>query len=85
MNLTKNLSESLSFWNSSPKSPNALKATQTFMWRTVQNTKNNLFGYVIEAVLSPVIMLLIFSYLFGEPLQDQLMITFSFFCREYLF
>jgi len=71
MNLTKNLSESLSFWNSSPKSTSALKATRTFMWRTMQNTKNNLFGYVIEAVLSPVIMLLIFSYLFGGAIAGS--------------
>ncbi|MBX0320363.1 MULTISPECIES: ABC transporter permease [Shouchella] len=71
MNLTKNLSESLSYWNSSPKSTSALKATRTFMWRTVQNTKNNLFGYVIEAVLGPVIMLLIFSYLFGGAIAGS--------------
>jgi ABC-2 type transport system permease protein len=61
MNITKNFSESLSFWNSSPKSTSAIKAKQTFIWRTVQNTKNNLFGYVIEAVLAPVIMMLIFN------------------------
>lgn len=71
MNLTKNLIESLSFWNSSPKSPSALKATQIFMWRTLQTTKNNLFGYIIEAVLGPVIMLLIFSYLFGGAIAGS--------------
>lgn len=71
MNITKNSSESWFNWNSSPKSPSALKATRTFIWRTVQNTKNNLFGYVIEAILSPVIMLLIFSYLFGGAIAGS--------------
>ncbi|GAB2539751.1 ABC transporter permease [Gracilibacillus alcaliphilus] len=71
MNITKNLSESLFTWDSSPKSTGALKATRTFIWRTVQNTKNNLFGYVFEAVLSPVIMLLIFSYLFGGAIAGS--------------
>lgn len=71
MNLTENLSESKFFSNSSPKSTSALKATRTFMWRTLQNTKNNLFGYIIEAVLSPVIMLLIFSYLFGGAIAGS--------------
>ncbi|QQK80073.1 ABC transporter permease [Salicibibacter cibi] len=71
MNVTKNLNESLSYWNSPPKSASAFKATRTFMWRTVQNTKNNLFGYVIEAVLSPVIMLLIFGYLFGGAIAGS--------------
>ncbi|MFD1413792.1 ABC transporter permease [Oceanobacillus jeddahense] len=67
----KNLNESLAYWNSSPKSISAFKATRTFMWRTVKNTKNNLFGYVIEAVLSPVIMLLIFGYLFGGAIAGS--------------
>ncbi|MCF1617339.1 ABC transporter permease [Tetragenococcus koreensis] len=71
MNGMKNLSESLSYSNSSPKSANVFKATRTFMWRTLQNTKNNLFGYVIETVLSPVIMLLIFGYLFGGAIAGS--------------
>jgi ABC-2 type transport system permease protein len=74
MNVRKNLSESLPFWNSPPKSASALEATSAFMWRTVQNTKNNLnlFGYVIEAVLGPVIMLLIFSFLFGGAIAGSI-------------
>lgn len=71
MNSTKNLSESLAFHSSPTKSAGALKSTRTFMWRSLQNTKNNLFGYVIEAVLSPVMMLLIFSYLFGGAIAGS--------------
>lgn len=72
MNVRKNLSESLAFWNSPPKSASPLSATSTFMWRTLQNTKNNLFGYIIEAVLSPVIMLLILSFLFGGAIAGSI-------------
>lgn len=71
MKATKDLSKSLTFWNIQPKSANPLKATSTFMWRTVQNTKNNLFGYVIETALSPIIMLLIFSYMFGGAIAGS--------------
>ncbi|WP_152658171.1 ABC transporter permease [Oceanobacillus sp. CFH 90083] len=71
MNVTKNVNGSLDFWNSPPKSTSALKAISTFMWRAAQNTKNNLAGYVMEAVLSPVITLLIFSFLFGGAIAGS--------------
>ncbi|MCF1675041.1 MAG: ABC transporter permease, partial [Tetragenococcus koreensis] len=72
MNLTNSLSKSLSFWNYPSKRTSAFKATRTFMWRTVQNSKNNLMGHFIEAVLSPVIMLLIFGYLFGGAIAGSI-------------
>lgn len=71
MNVTKDFSESLFLRNSSPKSTSALKATRTFIWRTVQNTRNNLFGYIIEAIMGPVIMLLIFNFLFGGAIAGS--------------
>ncbi|MEC0258267.1 ABC transporter permease [Paenibacillus lautus] len=51
--------------------PNALTAIRIFMWRTWQHTKHNGFGLVMDAVLSPVLLLLIFSYLFGGAMAGS--------------
>ncbi|WP_339291433.1 ABC transporter permease [Paenibacillus sp. FSL W8-0187] len=51
--------------------PNALMAIRIFMWRTWQHTKHNGFGLVMDAVLSPVLLLLIFSYLFGGAMAGS--------------
>lgn len=46
------------------RSPGCLAATALFMRRTLLHMRNNGFGLVVEAVLSPIIMLLIFTFLF---------------------
>lgn len=45
--------------------PNPLAASAIFMRRTLQHMGNNAFGFAAEAVISPIAMLLIFTYLFG--------------------
>ncbi|MBP1989750.1 ABC transporter permease [Paenibacillus eucommiae] len=52
-------------------SPNVFVSTTIFMWRTWQNTKNNLFGFAMDATLSPVMMLLIFNFLFGGAIAGS--------------
>jgi ABC-2 type transport system permease protein len=71
MNETKNIDEALFSHKSVPRKQNAIAAIRIFIWRTLQNTKNNLFSYVMEAMLGPVIMLLIFTYLFGGAIAGS--------------
>lgn len=51
--------------------PSILTSIRIFMWRTWQHTKHNGFGLVMDAVLSPVLLLLIFSYLFGGAMAGS--------------
>jgi ABC-2 type transport system permease protein len=71
MNSSPNLSESMSLRRSAPRSPNSFTSTSIFMWRTWQNTKNNGFGFAMDAILTPVMMLLIFNFLFGGAIAGS--------------
>lgn len=54
-------------------------AIRIFMWRTWQNTQNNLFIFCMDAILSPVMMLLIFTYLFGGAIAGSTAAYLQFF------
>ncbi|MDF2714037.1 MAG: transporter [Paenibacillus sp.] len=54
-----------------PKRPNAWSATMTFAWRMMQVTKNNLFMFLIDAVVFPALFLLIFTFLFGGAISGS--------------
>ncbi|AWP26434.1 ABC transporter permease [Paenibacillus sp. Cedars] len=51
--------------------PHAFTAIRIFMWRTWQHTKNNGFSLVMDAILSPILLLLIFNYLFGGAIAGS--------------
>jgi len=53
------------------QSPGGLTATGLFMRRTLYHMRNNSFGLAVEAVLSPIIMLLIFTFLFGGAIAGS--------------
>jgi len=53
------------------RSTNALTATGLFMRRSLQHMSNNGFGLAVEAVLSPIVMLLIFTFLFGGAIAGS--------------
>lgn len=53
------------------RSPSILAATVLFMRRTLNNIGNNGFGLAMEAVISPIIMLLIFTFLFGGAIAGS--------------
>lgn len=53
------------------RSPSGLAATALFMRRTLQHMSNNGFGLAVETVLSPIIMLLIFTFLFGGAMAGS--------------
>ncbi|MEK4439060.1 ABC transporter permease [Paenibacillus sp. FSL K6-2862] len=71
MNSSPNLNESMLLRRSAPRSPNSLTSTTIFMWRTWQNTKNNLFGFAMDAILTPIMMLLLFNFLFGGAIAGS--------------
>ncbi|PYI57369.1 ABC transporter permease [Paenibacillus flagellatus] len=50
---------------SAPGSPSAWSATTAFLWRSLRHAKSQSFDFVLEVVVSPVLMLLIFTVLFG--------------------
>ncbi len=47
------------------RNPNVWRATSIFVWRSFLSMKHNLFGFVTDTVMGPVLMLIIFTYLFG--------------------
>lgn len=51
--------------------PTAFNSVRVFIWRTWQHTKNNGFGFIMDVVLSPVLILLIFTYLFGGAIAGS--------------
>lgn len=53
------------------RSPGGLAATVLFMRRTLYHMRNNGFGFAMEAVLSPIVMLLIFAFLFGGAIAGS--------------
>ncbi|WP_372635623.1 ABC transporter permease [Cohnella sp.] len=53
------------------RSPGALAATALFMRRTLHHMGNNGFGLAIEAVFSPIVMLLIFTFLFSGAISGS--------------
>lgn len=53
------------------QSPGGLTATGLFMRRTLYHMRNNSLGLAVEAVLSPIIMLLIFTFLFGGAIAGS--------------
>lgn len=71
MSLNTGLQESILLRESEPRSPSVLRSTAIFMWRTWQNTKNNAFGFAMDAVAAPVMMLLIFTFLFGGAIAGS--------------
>lgn len=54
-----------------PRSPGSLAATALFAQRTLYHMRNNGFGLAIEAALSPIVMLLIFTFLFGGAIAGS--------------
>lgn len=48
-----------------------VRASGWFIRRTLYHMRNNIFGLVIETVLSPVVMLLIFTFLFGGAIAGS--------------
>ncbi|GIO14068.1 transport permease protein [Cohnella xylanilytica] len=54
-----------------PRRPSPWAATVLFMWRTWQHTRNNPFGLAMDALLTPVLMMLIFAYLFGGAIAGS--------------
>ncbi|WP_127484451.1 ABC transporter permease [Paenibacillus ehimensis] len=53
------------------RSPGRLAATALFTRRTLYHMGNNSFGLAIEAILSPIVMLLIFTFLFGGAIAGS--------------
>ncbi|MBD2869162.1 ABC transporter permease [Paenibacillus arenilitoris] len=53
------------------RSPGCLASTALIMRRTLLHMRNNGFGLVVEAVLSPIIMLLIFTFLFSGAIAGS--------------
>lgn len=53
------------------RSPSGLVATALFMRRTLHHMGNNGIGLAVEAVLSPIIMLLIFTFLFSGAIAGS--------------
>lgn len=51
--------------------PGGLAATALFMRRTLYHMSNNSFGLAIEALVAPIVMLLIFTYLFGGAMAGS--------------
>ena len=51
--------------------PGRLAATTLFTRRTLHHMANNSFGIAIESIVSPIIMLLIFTYLFGGAISGD--------------
>ncbi|MBU5442723.1 ABC transporter permease [Paenibacillus sp. MSJ-34] len=60
-------------------SPNIFSSTRTFMWRTWQSVKHNSFGFVVDVVIAPVLMLLVFTYLFGGAIAGSAAAYLPFF------
>lgn len=54
-----------------PQRPGRLAATALFARRTLHHMGNNGFGIAVEAVLSPIVMLLIFAFLFGGAMTGS--------------
>lgn len=57
--------------HSRPKRPNAWSATMTFAWRMMRGTKNNMFMFLIDAIMFPALFLLIFTFLFGGAISGS--------------
>lgn len=55
----------------SRRSPSGPTAIMLFMRRTLYHMKNNFFGLAVETVLSPIIMLLIFTFLFSGAIAGS--------------
>jgi len=51
--------------------PGRLAATRYFMRRALHHLGNNAFGFAMEAVISPVVMLLVFTFLFGGAIAGS--------------
>ncbi|MBB6635738.1 ABC transporter permease [Cohnella thailandensis] len=51
--------------------PGSLTATALFAQRTLYHMRNNGFGLAIEAVVSPIVLLLIFTFLFGGAIEGS--------------
>ncbi|REK75874.1 ABC transporter permease [Paenibacillus paeoniae] len=54
-----------------PQRPGRAAATGVFMRRTFLSVKNNPFGFIVDCLASPVLMLLIFTYLFGGAIAGS--------------
>ncbi|RJX41478.1 ABC transporter permease [Paenibacillus pinisoli] len=54
-----------------PRRLGRAEATGVFMRRTFLGVKNNPFGFIIDCLASPVLMLLIFTYLFGGAIAGS--------------
>ncbi|WP_084509068.1 ABC transporter permease [Paenibacillus assamensis] len=67
-----------------PVSANALAAVRIFVWRTWKHTSNNLFAYGMDVVLSPVLTLLIFTYLFGGAIAGSTTAYLQYFLPGFL-
>lgn len=47
------------------RNPSLWRSTRIFVWRSFLNMKNNMFSFVMDTVMGPGLMLVIFTYLFG--------------------
>ncbi|RJE91097.1 ABC transporter permease [Paenibacillus sp. 1011MAR3C5] len=54
-----------------PRRPGRIAATGVFMRRTFLGVKNNPFGFIVDCLASPVLMLLIFTFLFGGAIAGS--------------
>lgn len=57
--------------NSVPRRLGRTASIYVFIRRTLLGLKNNPFGFLIDAIASPVLMLLIFTYLFGGAIAGS--------------
>ncbi|MCR8843545.1 ABC transporter permease [Paenibacillus sp. SC116] len=70
--------------NSKPVSPKAFTAIRIFVWRTWKHTSNNLFVYGMDVALSPILTLLIFTYLFGGAIAGSTTAYLQYFLPGFL-
>jgi ABC-2 type transport system permease protein len=57
--------------SSGQQKPGRLAAAAHFTQRSLHHLGNNIYGFVFEAVISPIVMLLIFTFLFGGAIAGS--------------
>ncbi len=68
---SKPINVPLSLRQTDRRSPSLWRSTGIFVWRSFQNTKNNLFSFVMDTVMGPVLILCIFTFLFGGAIAGS--------------
>jgi ABC-2 type transport system permease protein len=54
-----------------PKGPNAIVASSVHVWRAMLKMKHNFFGILAETTVTPILVLVIFSQLFGTAIAGS--------------